>query len=153
MQILTALNSHRRSSMATLETALCASAIALLTRPPFLARSAKVGKLWQQDQVWRVAEALYLYATPNLFVQPRKIDKNVVDSGHVRKYRSASVVRSVITLTSVSNYNNVTQSHKVRYARSTATLWERFIGGYCTCKAMYIQEDWLILSAPHTHPS
>ncbi len=76
---------------------------------------------------------MYLYAASSLTVQPRKSDKNVVGSGHVGEYRSASVVANVITLTSVANFRNVTRSHKVRYARSTVTVRELYIGRYCNC--------------------
>ncbi len=67
---------------------------------------------------------MYLYAAASLTVQPRKSDKNVVGSGHVREYRSAFVVATVITLTSVVNFRNVTRA--IKYA----TLVVRFRLGY-----------------------
>ncbi len=131
--VLTAPSSNQPSSLVTQQAALCTNAIAQMTRPLFLARSAKVGKLWRQDKDWRVAKLMYLYAATSLTVQPRKSDKNVVGSGHVREYRSTSVVANVITLISVANFRNVTRSHKVRYARSTCTVMVRelYIGRYC----------------------
>ncbi len=76
--------------------------------------SLRIGKeaICQQDKDSHVAEALYLYAAINLPRFVRKIDQNVVDSGHVRVYRSISVIASMIiqTYVHVSNYSNVTQT-------------------------------------------
>ncbi len=69
----------------------------------------------------------------------------------MREYRSASIVASAITLTSVSNYNNISRSHKVRYAHNTVTVQKLYIDSYCTLNVDILVSNMQTYTLKDTH--